>query len=509
MAHNNKQIVKLLSSLDLGASVAEQDNLLERSRIETSAFSDVATDRVDLVPGTKGSGKSALFRIFVEFLPKHLLQSRKVVIAHGVNAPGDPVFHAFSDRFALLNEEDFVMFWHIYLVSLAHEQFIKNERYAEFLKDSQDAIQAFRLACAKAGIPEIAAKKSLRSILEWSLHVLSKWRPKLTFKAPHDAGEFELDLFGNPKEGQTKPIESNDSHPTFLNEVKDRLEDVLKKSELSLWLMVDRLDEIFPRRSDIERKALRGLLRAMRFFSSADIRLKIFLRDDMLDHLVSDSEGFTALTHVTARQSDTLRWTSEQLLTMVVKRVFANKALATYLGVNMQEIEASAAYRQKCFYKVFPPTVFRGPKQSTTLDWICNRCADGRGVVTPRDVLDLLIRARQKQIDLCGGDIGGNTEFVIGSDAIVYGLEQLSNRKRQTYLEAEFPHLWGDIQKFIGGKTEYDEEALNALLGVKWRPVAENLAAIGFFKKKAAAGGAVYSVPLVYRHGMDLTQGKA
>ena len=161
MPHSNKDLVNLLGNLDLGSSVAESDNLLETARIETSAFSDLAMDRIDLVPGTKGSGKSALFRIFVEFLPKRLLQQRKVVIAHGVNAPGDPVFHAFSEQFALLDEEDFVAFWHIYLVSLAHEQFIKNEAYTEYLKDSADEIQAFRLACVKAGIPEIKAKEEI------------------------------------------------------------------------------------------------------------------------------------------------------------------------------------------------------------------------------------------------------------------------------------------------------------------------------------------------------------
>jgi hypothetical protein len=505
MPHSNKDLVNLLGNLDLGSSVAESDNLLETARIETSAFSDLAMDRIDLVPGTKGSGKSALFRIFVEFLPKRLLQQRKVVIAHGVNAPGDPVFHAFSEQFALLDEEDFVAFWHIYLVSLAHEQFIKNEAYTEYLKDSADEIQAFRLACVKAGIPEIKAKKSLKSILEWALHVLVKWRPKIKYKMPQDAGEFELDMFGDPKAAILK--ESADTYPTYLNEVKERLEDVLKKSELSLWLMVDRLDEIFPRRSPIERKALRAILRAMAFFTSTSIRLKIFLRDDMLDHLVKDSEGFTALTHVTARQSDTLRWTPEQLLTLVVRRIFSNKALAKYLEVNMQEINASASYREKCFYKIFPPTVFRGPKQSTTLKWIYTRCADGRGVVTPRDILDLLIRAKQKQEDLSAGDVGGRAEHVIGAQAIIYGFEELSNRKRQTYLQAEFPHLWHDMQKFVGGKTDYSESALVNLLGPHGKVTAEDLAALGFFKKRSSAG--IYSIPWVYRHGFDLTQGKA
>src|SRR5690348_16673290 len=106
MSHNNKVLSALLQGLDLGSSVAESDTLLEAARIETSSFSDLLRDRVDLIPGTKGSGKSALFRIFVDFLPDLLLEQRKVVVAHGVQAPGDPVFHAFSDRFSKLTEEE-------------------------------------------------------------------------------------------------------------------------------------------------------------------------------------------------------------------------------------------------------------------------------------------------------------------------------------------------------------------------------------------------------------------
>ena len=122
MSHSNKVLSGYLGELDLGSSVAEYDSVLEASRIETSAFTDLLLDRVDLVPGTKGSGKSALFRMFVDFLPGPLLTQRKVVIAHGIESPGDPVFHAFSSRFEDLTEQEFVSFWCIYLVSLANEQ---------------------------------------------------------------------------------------------------------------------------------------------------------------------------------------------------------------------------------------------------------------------------------------------------------------------------------------------------------------------------------------------------
>src|SRR5260221_12581109 len=118
MPYNKGDLIGILSALDLGSSIAEQDDLLRIARVETSAFSDLLNDRVDLIPGTKGSGKSALFRIFVDFLPDFLLSQRKVVVAHGIQAPGDPVFHAFLDRFSTLSEQEFISFWCIYLVSL-------------------------------------------------------------------------------------------------------------------------------------------------------------------------------------------------------------------------------------------------------------------------------------------------------------------------------------------------------------------------------------------------------
>lgn len=509
MLHKNMTLSRLLQGLDLGSSVAESDTVLEAARIETSAFTDLLNDRVDLIPGTKGSGKSALFRMFVDFLPDHLLRSRKVVVAHGVQAPGDPVFHAFSDQFEKLSEGEFVSFWCIYLVSLAHEQFLKGPRYQDLLKGVSAEIKNFREACERAKIPEIKAQKSLRDILAWSLHVLSSWRPKLNYKLPHDAGELEVNLFGQKVERVQKTEIDENSLPKYVNDVKEGLEAILQKSDVSLWLMVDRLDEIFLRRSDVEKTALRGLLRAMRYFASANIRVKVFLRDDMLEQIVAAGQGFTALTHVTARQADTLRWNEEQILSMVVKRFFADDNLARYLKVKKEMVEASISYRTQCFNMLFPPNVFRGTRQSTTIRWICNRCADGRGVITPRDVLDLLIRARQKQEDIYSADLEGSSEWIIGSAAIQYGFEELSRRKRETYLQAEFPHLWKAIEKFTGGKTDYNESALKLLLGTSWKTTAEDLRGIGFLTKGKYEGEEVFSIPFLYRPGMNLTQGKA
>jgi hypothetical protein len=66
----NDDAAHLLAGLNLGSTVAELDNLLEAARVETSVFDDLLADRVDLIPGTKGSGKTALYRMFVDFCLK-------------------------------------------------------------------------------------------------------------------------------------------------------------------------------------------------------------------------------------------------------------------------------------------------------------------------------------------------------------------------------------------------------------------------------------------------------
>jgi hypothetical protein len=511
MSHRNYTLADLLARLDLGTPVAETDRLLEVARVETSAFRDLLSDRVDLIPGTKGSGKSALFRIFVGFLPDTLLRARRVVVAHGVEDPGDPVFDAFRDEFRRLDEREFVAFWCIYLISLAQEQFIKGSRYAPLLQDVEKEVDAFRSACAAARIPEVRAKKSLRSVLEWTLTALKSWRPKITYRLPGDQGELELDMGQSKSSHPDVPnLPQHDTElPRYVSDVRRTLEAVLKRSDLSIWLMIDRLDEIFPRRSELERTALRGLLRAMRMLSSELIRVKIFLRDDMLEHIVEGTDGFVALTHVTARQADTLRWTEDQILSMVSKRIFANAAMREHLGIDAERLEASADYRTEAFYKVFPPKVHLRGKQSSTLTWMYNRCADGRGVVTPRDVLDLLIRATQKQQGACRGDPAGSCEWVIGPAALQYGLGELSKRKRITYLQAEFPHLWPHIEKLIGGNSEYGESALRLAFSPGWKRVADDLTAIGLFALTTRRGAPAYIIPFLYRRGLDITQGQA
>jgi hypothetical protein len=120
-----------------------------------------------------------------------------------------------------------------------------------------------------------------------------------------------------------------------------------------------------------------------------------------------------------------------------------------------------------------------------------------------------LIRAKQRQYDECAANPDEIVDWIVGPSALQYGFEELSKRKRQTYLEAEFPHLWGHIEKFIRGKTDYDEHSLRSLLGRDWEKIVDDLASIGLFAKTMKGSQVIYSVPFLYRDGLQLTRGKA
>ncbi len=502
MAYKNADLIKILRNIELGDGIAEQDTLLESTRIETSVFSDLFLDRVDLIPGTKGSGKSALYRIFVEFLPKLLLKQHKVVIAHGIDHHGDPVFNAFKEQFEKLSEDEFVDFWCIYFVSLTHEQFIKNDIYKELLSDCDKEINIFLKSCQEAKIPEIRSKKSLKDILGWCLNALKAIKPSIAYKI--DTNEIQTTLFGN-EQTDKRPSEQKYTSilPIYISSIKTALENTLKKSQLSIWLMVDRLDEIFPRRSELEKRALRGLLKTTRFFASPEIRIKIFLRDDMLSSVVNSNDGFTALTHITSRQADVLRWEENQIIDLIMKRLVANTNLREYIGVDMEKFNASAEYRHEIFYKIFPKNVYSGKKQSDTSRWIYTHTADGNNVVTPRDIIYLITTAIRKEQDILAENEIGESSSFISSQAILYGHEQLSRYKRINIFQAEFPHLWDYIQKLVGGKTEYKGRTLKDLFGKNWEEIVANLVSIGVLSKNKDN----YKIPFLYREGLEVTQG--
>lgn len=488
----------LLQSLDIGAPVAEDDALLYDARVETSVFSDLVLDKVDIIRGTKGSGKSALYRLIADY-HEHFLTDRRIAIIKAVETKGDPVFSLFMGDFDRFTEIEFENFWRIYFISIITSQFIGHPRYSHLLAPAKKELRTFLALAKKHGFPIKEKRFSLQSLMGWVVGTLGRIRRIETAVTPEAVPVVGVELA--PAETVIPKV------PMFVAELHEALIAVLEKVHLHLWIMIDRLDEAFPRRSDTERRALRALLRSTLAFKSELVRLKIFLRDDIFEAVTEDPSGFTALTHVKSRCSPVLSWKKDQILQLITNRIFSERSeLTHFFTVDRRRLRRDERYRLSCFHKVFPEWLRPGAKQSSTLDWIYKHCEDGNGIVTPRDVIDLIRLAKHRQWEMLRADTNGDAECLLSPAAILQGHHDMSRDKKDNFLRAEYKHFWPVIARLENQRAEHDDASLRALLGPDYRFLPD-LEAIGVLKRNARVG--TVSIPFLYRPALSIRRGKS
>jgi hypothetical protein len=206
--------------------------------------------------------------------------------------------------------------------------------------------------------------------------------------------------------------------------------------------------------------------------------------------------------------ASSLTWTVEDILQLIVKRVFAGE-LGDLYGVNRDRMEANQDYRQSCFYMAFPKQLHKGSKKPSTLNWIYTHCQDGRKVVAPRDVVELLIATRDAEIQSLQSNTEGSSAFVFSPSSILQGFAAMSRKKRNLFLEAEFPHFRDHILKFDGGPAIYSWEKISRMFGEQTTDVVDKLLKIGFLSKSIKASGVSLSIPFLYRPAFNIRQTRA
>jgi hypothetical protein len=216
-------------------------------------------------------------------------------------------------------------------------------------------------------------------------------------------------------------------------------------------------------------------------------------------------DGFVNLTHVNARKVEIV-WDEEDLLDLLCRRLRQNTEFLTALMI------PAAASNDEVFNAVFPGQVDQGSRRPTTWNWILARIRDGNGIAPPRNLIDLVIKAQEAQLRKEARDA---TEFepgsdggVIRSDAIKRGLAALSSERVEDTLLAEAGNYAPLIERFRDGRAEHNDESLSTTLGVpldEVRTTIKPLLELGFLEQT----GATYKVPMLYRGGLSITQGKA
>lgn len=249
--------------------------------------------------------------------------------------------------------------------------------------------------------------------------------------------------------------------------------------------MLDHLDIVFKRRSEEERRALRALIKLALVLSSAEVRLKIFLRDDILDAITSDSnEPLAGLSHAAARPAAALGWTADSLCVLIMKRLATNSWIASRYLVDRQKLDSSE-YARQCFRQIFQLKY----KTQSGFDWIYSLLCDGRGVVTPRDLIDMLKFAFSIHSEWLQRHPGDLT--MLSVPTVQEAHRQLSVNRRQTVLQAEFPHLMQHIA-LLEHKYEWHEKdelkVYSELTLTRSSPSSNRLVFCGSIRRKHVTG---------------------
>jgi hypothetical protein len=522
MSIEKNKYQEMIEDIKIGNSVAEQDFLLESARVETPVFDGVLNDRYDIILGKKGAGKTAIFKI-INLVSEVLYKRRKIVILSGVNTSGESIFNEFKKQLLTFNEKDFETFWKFYFISLIYNEFIKNPKFKNDLLNSEEEIEKFIKECEKSGIPNIPTFQKKRQMIQWALGVIKPKLPKIKKASMGiDVDAHNQTLFSIKPEiefDNTEIPPPENKEILFGENVGKALEELLEKSGLRIWIVLDRLDEVFERYSIVEFNGLRGLLIAYKNFVLDDnsdlLRVKLFLRDDIAEFLTDNKiykkyfQGknippLTAATHIFAKQSPILNWSEEEIEQLILNRLLLSSKLRFFVigeEIGYEEVKTllrNRENRRKFWNKIFPTMM----GASTSLKWIFTRLKDGNGIVTPRSVIDMLDGATSHQKIKMSVNFE-DCEEIFPLDSIKAGLTIASKNKLEKDIYNEFPREQDSIKK-LGkeGKIKLEKDDLQRIFGKNWEDTISSLIRIGIIKYVKDSD--TYRVEYLFRPALDM-----
>ncbi len=485
--------LSLLQKLTLGNSVAEFDQDLDRYFLETNTFRLLVEGKIDIIAGDKGSGKTAIYR-YVSDNYSNLPALAGVTILPGVNPSGNPVFQRLAQA-GSFTEGQYVTVWKAYILSLVGNWILQiyEGSYSDAARKLDDVLRKTGLRA-----PDETASSAFTRIASWAKRLLN----------PKTLGvEVKFDQTGIPvmtplAQYTGEPEEEPENHVSH-EEALGLLDTILADVDANVWLVLDRLDEAFLGYPDIETPALRALLRTyLDLLSCSHIRMKIFVRRDLFAKILKG--GFVNLTHVNARKAEII-WDEEDLFALICRRIRGNEEFVRMAAEN----GLSSTKDQDLFATLLPSHLDLGQRRQATWNWMLSRTRDGNNSIQPRNLIDLIRFAQDEQSRREQFTIYHKVFPLLGPEAVRRAFTRLSKQRvDDTILAEASQEVAVCIEGLRDGKSEHNDESLAKAFGVDTihiKAFVRVLVELGFLEQVDGC----YRVPMLYREGLNITQGKA
>lgn len=494
--------IDLLNNLSFGERIAEDESSKLKSYfVSTNTWSNVYDGKIDVVYGPKGSGKSAIYSI-LEGEVESLFFRKNILLTSAENPRGNTVFKGLTYN-PPTSEKEFVRLWKLYFL------IITNSILVEW-KINDARIETIGIALEKSGLKP--PSNNLRSILKTCVDYVKSFTRVEALQSGVELNE----VSGLPsglsfKVSFREPsITEQKAGIVSVETLFDLLNETLIANELSLWILIDRLDVAFSEDIELETNALKALFKVYNDLKPyGNIEVKIFLRDDIWRRITN--EGFREASHIT--RTVTITWSKESLLNLIISRALNNDSLIKFYNLDKEEVLADYKKQEALFYLLFPEQVDQGAKKPKTLDWVLSRVRDGLNVVAPRELIHLLNETISEQINLISiGEDKESSGLLFSSIALKKALDKVSKVRLEQTIYAEYPSLKTWIELLDSEKAEHTPETLAEI----WKTdideaklIAQELNEIGFFEEKGVKHSPRYWVPFLYRNELNIVQGSA
>lgn len=376
---------------------------------KTADFDRFLEDSVWVIRGRKGTGKSALYKLFTKYTEiakkrsGNILNNINIFSGHGVSNSFKPNADVFSDieKQIITDNSDWLSIWRAYAI-----------------------IRLYQSCPEFSNIIKSAKLNSLHSRLQYNFKTTDStvWKSKHTAKLLEFATDTKLNGW------------CRDAITHFNNELKIKNQKV--------WLLYDDLDQDIKENTPWQKEALGGLMRLIYDTNNNNlyqIRFKVFLREDIWSNLV-----FTNKSHFGEQRTLLLKWDKEDFFRLAYRLAIGGSEKfknLTHRVLPLADNQLDEANEETLRQALLPLWGLNRQKSQNAYvsTWIYSRLTDSSGNTYPRSLTILLSKAREFELKQTQGKTAA-TDCLLRWNSLTKGLEAASV-KRCEDIKNEYPEL--------------------------------------------------------------------